>query len=108
MVLSGHKFCIGGKAGEDTTEFAGAAPLTAMFFWSISYIKVVSDHSGYRFPVNLTNLPGINNAEYHDVHHSPTGIRHNFSQPWFTYWDVFYGCSKDPLDGQSLPGKKAV
>jgi sphinganine C4-monooxygenase len=79
-----------------------------MAFWSASYIKVVSDHSGYRFPINLTNLPGINNAEYHDVHHSPTGLRHNYAQPWFTHWDQIYGCSKDPRDGKDLPGKKIV
>lgn len=77
-----------------------------MAFWSVSYAKTVSDHSNYRFPVNPTNLPGINNAEYHDVHHSPTGLRHNFSQPYFTFWDQVYGSYKDPLDGAALPAKK--
>ena len=77
-----------------------------MFFWSISYIKVVSDHSGFKFPVNPTNLPGLNNAEYHDVHHSPIGVRHNFAQPWFTVWDRIYGCYQDPLDKAALPFKK--
>ena len=79
-----------------------------MLFWSISYIKVVSDHSGYLFPINLTNWKGFNGASYHDVHHSPIGVRHNFAQPWFTYWDRAYGCYKDPHDGHKLPPQKVA
>ena len=79
-----------------------------MFFWSLSYIKVVSDHSGFLFPINCFNWRGWNGAQYHDVHHSPTGILVNYSQPWFTYWDRVYGCHKDPNDGVALPAKKCL
>lgn len=67
-----------------------------MLFWSVCYFKTVSDHSGFRFPVNPVNLPGCNSAEYHDVHHAPAGIRVNFSQPFFTFWDRVYGCCQPP------------
>jgi sphinganine C4-monooxygenase len=87
---------------------AGLAPKTAMLFWSLSYFKTVSDHSGFKFPVNPTNIRGCNNAEYHDVHHNPKGIHYNFSQPYFTFWDQIYGSFKDPHDGVPLPEKKQL
>lgn len=85
---------------------AGCSPLTAMCFWSLSYFKTVSDHTGLKFPFNPTNLPGWNNAEYHDIHHSPTGLQYNYAQPYFTFWDRVMGSYKNPLDGQALPGRK--
>lgn len=86
----------------------GCAPITAMWFWSISYIKVVSDHSNFKFPVNPFNWKGWNNAQYHDVHHSARGLRLNYCQPWFTYWDRIYGCYHDPLSKEPLPIKKSL
>jgi sphinganine C4-monooxygenase len=29
-----------------------------------------------------------NNVAYHDIHHQHYGIKKNFSQPYFTHWDV--------------------
>jgi sphinganine C4-monooxygenase len=77
-----------------------------MMFWSTCYFKTVSDHSGLKFPLNPTNLPGINNAQYHDVHHSPTGLNLNYEQPWFCVWDRIMGSYKDPQDGIHLPSRK--
>jgi sphinganine C4-monooxygenase len=79
-----------------------------MLFFSISYMKTISDHSGLKFPLNPTNIPHWNNAQYHDVHHSPTGLKLNYSQPYFTFWDKIYGCFKDPLDGVEMPAKKEL
>lgn len=77
-----------------------------MIFWSVSYFKTVSDHSGLKFPLNPTNLPGMNNAEYHDLHHAPTGLHFNYAQPFFTYLDRFFGTYKDPRESTSLPKRK--
>jgi len=32
-----------------------------------------------------------NNAGYHDVHHQSWGVKTNFSQPFFTFWDRIMG-----------------
>jgi sphinganine C4-monooxygenase len=60
-------------------------------FFSMSCIKTVDDHCGYKFPWDpLQHISG-NNAAYHDIHHQTWGIKTNFSQPFFTFWDGFLG-----------------
>lgn len=85
-----------------SSQCAGCSPLTAMFFWSFSYIKTVSDHSNFSFPVNPFNIDGCNNADYHAVHHAPKGLRLNYCQPYFTIWDQVFGSFHDPKLGPSL------
>jgi len=61
-------------------------------------IKTVDDHCGYY------NLPYYNpfqklftnNSRYHDVHHQAKGIKKNFSQPFFTFWDHALGTFVSP------------
>ena len=56
-----------------------------------STFKTVDDHCGYAFPWDpLQHITG-NNAGYHDVHHQTWGIKTNFSQPFFTFWDRVLG-----------------
>ncbi|KAK3117832.1 Sphingolipid C4-hydroxylase sur2 [Teratosphaeriaceae sp. CCFEE 6253] len=63
----------------------------SMWFFTLSTIKTVDDHCGYTFPWDpLQRLTG-NNAGYHDVHHQSWGIKTNFSQPFFTFWDRVLG-----------------
>lgn len=95
-------------SGLVAVEATGCAPTTAMLFWSLSYMKTVSDHSSLKFPFNPFNLPGLNNAEYHDVHHNPRGFTLNYSQPYFTHWDQLLGSYKNPADGVPLPSKKQL
>ena len=53
--------------------------------------KTVDDHAGYALPWDpLQHLTG-NNATYHDIHHQSWGIKTNFSQPFFTFWDRLLG-----------------
>ena len=60
-------------------------------FFTCSTIKTVDDHCGYAFPWDpLQHITG-NNAAYHDVHHQSWGIKTNFSQPFFTFWDRLLG-----------------
>lgn len=49
--------------------------------------KTVDDHCGYALPWDPLQHITSNNAEYHDVHHQTWGIKTNFSQPFFTFWD---------------------
>jgi len=54
-------------------------------------IKTVDDHCGYALPFDPLQHITSNNAGYHDVHHQSWGIKTNFSQPFFTFWDGFLG-----------------
>ncbi|EPQ31796.1 uncharacterized protein PFL1_01128 [Pseudozyma flocculosa PF-1] len=61
--------------------------------FTFSTIKTVADHGGYAFPWYIDPLHLIfpNNAEYHDVHHQMTGLKYNYSQPFFVHFDAIFG-----------------
>ncbi|KAJ9664047.1 Sphingolipid C4-hydroxylase sur2 [Neophaeococcomyces mojaviensis] len=58
-----------------------------LVFFTCSTIKTVDDHCGYAFPWDPLQHITSNNAAYHDIHHQSWGIKTNFSQPFFTFWD---------------------
>lgn len=77
-------------------DTAGAG--IAMFAMNLSYreslimytfatLKTVDDHCGYRLPYDIFQVTFSNNSIYHDIHHQTWGIKNNFSQPFFTFWD---------------------
>lgn len=57
------------------------------FFFCFSTLKTVDDHCGYSLPWDPMQHITSNNAAYHDIHHQTWGIKTNFSQPFFTFWD---------------------
>jgi sphinganine C4-monooxygenase len=57
------------------------------FFFCFSTVKTVDDHCGYSLPWDPMQHITSNNAAYHDIHHQTWGIKTNFSQPFFTFWD---------------------
>jgi len=63
----------------------------AACFFTGSTIKTVDDHCGYHLPWDPLQLVTSNNAGYHDVHHQSWGVKTNFSQPFFTFWDRLLG-----------------
>lgn len=63
----------------------------SLFFFTGSTIKTVLDHSGYEFPWDPLHYIFPNNAAYHDIHHQSWGIKTNFSQPFFIFWDRLGG-----------------
>jgi len=69
----------------------GLTPRQAICFFTGSTIKTVDDHSGYALPWDPLQRLTSNNAGYHDVHHQSWGIKTNFSQPFFTFWDRLLG-----------------
>ncbi|KJY00784.1 sphinganine hydroxylase Sur2 like protein [Zymoseptoria brevis] len=69
----------------------GMSVRQSMWFFTMSTIKTVDDHCGYAFPWDPLQHITSNNAGYHDVHHQSWGIKTNFSQPFFTFWDSFLG-----------------
>ncbi|MCJ1227768.1 hypothetical protein MMC12_004427 [Toensbergia leucococca] len=62
-----------------------------MWFFTGSTFKTVDDHCGYSLPWDPLQHLTSNNAGYHDVHHQSWGIKTNFSQPFFTFWDRLLG-----------------
>ncbi|KAF2150835.1 sphingolipid C4-hydroxylase SUR2 [Myriangium duriaei CBS 260.36] len=62
-----------------------------MVFFGCSTVKTVDDHCGYALPFDPLQHLTSNNAGYHDIHHQSWGIKTNFSQPFFTFWDGFLG-----------------
>ncbi len=69
----------------------GLTPRQSMWFFTGSTIKTVDDHCGYALPWDPIQHITSNNAGYHDVHHQSWGIKTNFSQPFFTFWDRLLG-----------------
>ena len=63
----------------------------SIWFFAFSSIKTVDDHSGYALPFDPIQHITSNNAAYHDIHHQSWGIKTNFSQPFFTFWDTLLG-----------------
>lgn len=70
---------------------AGMTVRQSMWFFTCSTIKTVDDHCGYALPFDPLQHLTSNNAGYHDIHHQSWGIKTNFSQPFFTFWDKFLG-----------------
>ena len=72
-------------------KLAGMNTRQGMVFFAGSTIKTVDDHCGYALPWDPLQHITSNNAGYHDVHHQSWGIKTNFSQPFFTFWDRMLG-----------------
>lgn len=70
---------------------SGMTVRQSMCFYTAATIKTVDDHCGYAFPWDPLQHLTSNNAGYHDVHHQSWGIKTNFSQPFFTFWDRLLG-----------------
>ena len=70
---------------------SGMTNRQAMWFFTMSTIKTVDDHCGYAFPWDPLQHFTSNNAAYHDIHHQSWGIKTNFSQPFFIFWDRLLG-----------------
>lgn len=70
---------------------AGMSNRQGMWFFTFSTIKTVDDHCGYAFPWDPLQHFTSNNAAYHDIHHQSWGIKSNFCQPFFVFWDRLLG-----------------
>ena len=66
---------------------AGLSTRERIIFFSFATAKTVDDHCGYNFPWDPMQFLFPNNASYHDIHHQAFGIKTNFSQPFFIFWD---------------------
>lgn len=69
----------------------GLSAREAIILYTFSTMKTVDDHCGYALPYDPFQILFPNNATYHDIHHQHFGIKTNFSQPFFIFWDRFFG-----------------
>ncbi|GMM27435.1 sphingosine hydroxylase [Martiniozyma asiatica (nom. inval.)] len=69
----------------------GLSPRECIFLYTFSTLKTVDDHCGYVLPWDIFHWIFPNNSIYHDIHHQRWGIKYNFSQPFFTFWDRLLG-----------------
>lgn len=67
------------------------SPREAIAMYCIATMKTVDDHSGYRLPWDPFQIAFPNNALLHDIHHQNWGFTSNYSQPFFIFWDKFFG-----------------
>ncbi|KAL8987842.1 MAG: hypothetical protein Q9177_002996 [Variospora cf. flavescens] len=72
-------------------KVAGMNTRQGTWFFTGCTLKTVDDHCGYALPWDPLQRLTSNNAGYHDVHHQSWGIKTNFSQPFFTFWDRLLG-----------------
>ncbi|KAL9600223.1 MAG: hypothetical protein Q9179_003289 [Wetmoreana sp. 5 TL-2023] len=82
----------------------------AMCFGTISVMKGVDDHCGYRLPWDPLQWFNEQNTAFHDVHHQSWGIKTNYSQLYTTFWDHVCGtiCSKSQEEIEQLYEKGRV
>ncbi|RLV96003.1 Sphingolipid C4-hydroxylase SUR2 [Spathaspora sp. JA1] len=66
----------------------GLSPRECIVLYTFATMKTVDDHCGYRIPYDIFQIIFPNNSVYHDIHHQMWGIKNNFSQPFFTFWDT--------------------
>ncbi|KAI3945524.1 hypothetical protein MKW98_018341 [Papaver atlanticum] len=71
---------------------SGMTARTSVFFFSFTMVKAIDDHSGLWLPgYNLFQLVFPNNSAYHDIHHyGLRGVKYNYSQPFFIFWDKLF------------------
>jgi len=77
-------------------KFARLSTREGMLFFGFSTMKTVDDHCGYALPFDPLQMLFPNNSSYHDIHHQTFGIKTNFSQPFFTFWDRVLGTQYVP------------
>ncbi|CDR47085.1 CYFA0S28e00452g1_1 [Cyberlindnera fabianii] len=76
----------------------GLTPREQLVLYTFSTLKTVDDHCGYALPYDPFQRLFPNNSIYHDIHHQQFGIKTNFSQPFFTFWDIFQNTRYTDLD----------
>ncbi|KAL8719823.1 MAG: hypothetical protein Q9225_003226 [Loekoesia sp. 1 TL-2023] len=81
-----------------------------MLFSTISVMKGVDDHCGYKLPWDPLQWLGEQDTRFHDVHHQAWGIKSNYSQLYTTFWDHVCGtvCDKSEAEVEQLYEKGRV
>lgn len=82
-------------------KLAGLNIRQGIWFFTISTLKTVDDHSGYRIPWDPLQWVGENNALYHDIHHQSWGMKVRFSMICFNDF-AYYLSQMNPLGRREI------
>lgn len=63
----------------------------SIVLYTLATMKTVDDHCGFVLPLDPFQWVFPNNAVYHDIHHQEWGLKFNYAQPFFTFWDNLFG-----------------
>ncbi|EGV61101.1 Sphingolipid C4-hydroxylase sur2 [Yamadazyma tenuis] len=86
----------------------GLTSRESLFLYTFSTMKTIDDHCGYRLPLDPFQFIFPNNSVYHDIHHQSWGFKHNFSQPFFTFWDRWFGTKYEFIEEYKELQKKVT
>ena len=81
-------------------------PREQIILFTLATMKTVDDHCGYVLPFDPFQMFFANNAVYHDIHHRKWGLKTNFAQPFFTFWDTLFGTRNKAMVKELNLGKK--
>ena len=84
--------------------FAGLSIGEATILYALTQWKVVQDHGSMDFAWDPMNWFS-NNARFHQYHHLNEGIKTNFAQPFFVYWDFWMGTDKDAVNARKAANR---
>lgn len=87
-------------------NIAHLTPREQIILFVFATMKTIDDHCGYVLPLDPFQLFFPNNAVYHDIHHQPFGLKTNFAQPFFTFWDEIFDTKFKAMDKEFEHGKK--
>ena len=89
-------FLLDNLSGAIPLFFFKLHPYVACAIFTMATTKNVSDHCGYKIWFDPWQRISGNNTAFHDSHHRLQGLRFNYSQPFFVFWDVVGGTYKEP------------
>ncbi|KAF8575606.1 sphingosine hydroxylase [Ramaria rubella] len=82
---------VDGLSATLAATFAGLSERQSVVLFAIATYKGIEDHCGYQFPWHPLRFLTTNDTEFHEIHHQVAGLKSNFSQPLFTFWDRALG-----------------
>lgn len=82
---------------------SGMSLRTSIFFYGLTVVKTVDDHSGMWFPGNPFHRFLTNNSAFHAVHHQLYGTKFNYSASFLSLWDKLMGTYL-PFDVEETKG----
>jgi len=82
---------VDGLSATLAATFAGLSERQSVVLFAIATYKGIEDHCGYQFPWHPLRFLSSNDTEFHEIHHQVAGLKSNFSQPLFTFWDRALG-----------------
>ncbi|CCE63230.1 hypothetical protein TPHA_0E01350 [Tetrapisispora phaffii CBS 4417] len=69
-----------------------------VILFTFATLKTVDDHCGFTLPFDPFPMIFPNNTIYHDIHHQNWGIKYNYGQPFFTFWDTLFSTDYKGID----------